>query len=480
MDLKLKDKLSEVKTLLRPGETQVPEPVIQTVSFLASRGVWFQLGRNLEARSCRDAARKRRRLGHEGIPLWDELKSYFGSFINAQGNPQLFVAHCRADQRLNMEWLEQALKAEDIPRRLTESELATLGLEYGLVNPFSSLQFTRARSQVIYVLDPRFFESEILQVFDEDLLEPIGIPGTVMTNAGDLTWAVEFYPQELASRIDNAITARIAEPDSEEQLRLWGVRQHKQIGIITGNAPESGIALWNRVNQRVRRLLGQNCCGDVSMPPVVVHSVPEMGLSMELDQRAEKVWKALSTVVVDMCKQGVSILALACHTTPYFAPRIRQICDQYGTEFISIPEVTGDWLHAHHINRITLVGIRYVTELGKWSAYREPLKGIEAQPLSKHAMKRVDELAFLVKTEGATEAGLNRLRDILQQEVGTQYVVLALTELSLLLQQQRKKGRSGKVLIDPLEIYADAIARKYLGLAFPDPEGQGIEADQLS
>lgn len=468
MDLKLKDKPSEVKALLRPGETQVPQPVVQTVRFLSSRSVWFRLSRNLEARSCRDAAHKRQRLGHEGIPLWDELKSFFGSFVNAHGKPQLFVAHCRADQRLNMELLQRALRAQPVPRRLSEAELARLGTEYGRVNPFGSAELTC--EQIAYVLDLKFLESSVLQMFDEDLIEPIGVPGTVMTNAGDLTWAVEFYAKELVKKIDNAAWARIAEPDPEGQPRLWGVREHKEIGIITGNAPESGIALWNQVNQRVRELLGPNCCGDVSMPPVVVHSVPEMGLSMELDHREEEVWKALKEAAGELCRQGVSILTLACHTTPYFAEQIRDICAESSTEFVSMPEVTGEWLRAHDINRITLVGIRYVTDLNEWSAYREPLEGIEVLPLSGRAMEQIDELAYLVKSEGATEAGLNRLRDILNQEVGTQYVVFALTELSLLLQQQRKKGRSGKILIDPLEIYADAIAHKYLGLPLPAPE----------
>ncbi len=72
-----------------------------------------------------------------------------------------------------------------------------------------------------------------------------------------------------------------------------------------------------------------------------------------------------------------------------------------------------------------------------------------------------------VKKEGATEAGLNRLRDILSTEVDSTYVVLALTELSLLLAHQRRKSRSGKVLVDPLELYAEALACRFLSLPFP-------------
>jgi len=56
-------------TCAKLGETEVPPAVQRIVDFLLARNMWFQLSRNREARSCRDAAHKRIRLGHEGIPL---------------------------------------------------------------------------------------------------------------------------------------------------------------------------------------------------------------------------------------------------------------------------------------------------------------------------------------------------------------------------------------------------------------------------
>lgn len=60
--------------------------------------------------------------------------------------------------------------------------------------------------------------------------------------------------------------------------------------------------------------------------------LPEIGLSMELDRRDPYVWKALSSAVEDLCQSGVKFLALACHTTHYYAPRIQAICSRYETE----------------------------------------------------------------------------------------------------------------------------------------------------
>jgi aspartate racemase len=450
--------------LLRPGETSVPPAVLQTVDFLSSRGVWCWLSRNHEAFSCRDAARKRRRLGHEGIELWNELKSYCGRFRNATGHDQYFLAHCRGDRILDLGKLREALKAQGEPERLGEEDLAKLGLRYGLVNPFK------------HKIDGPLLTAPLLQVFDEELTKPLGVPGTVMTNAGDLTWGVELDVAKLIPEIEHRRVADIAIPDPENEGQLWGAREAASIGILTGNSPESGMHLWSSFNRRVRELLGSLSCGDISMPPVTVFSLPALGLTMELDRREEAIWPHLSKAVVDACLSGVQVLAIACHTTHYFTPQIREICAEYGTEFLSMAETLGVWLRSRGIGEIALMGIRHVSELGEWSAYREPLAGIQVERPTERAKQLLDELAYQVKADGASEAGLNRLRHVLREEVKSDTVVLALTELSILLSLQRKKGKSGRRLIDPLDLYAEALARKYLGLPFPADDADEGEA----
>lgn len=448
--------MPDVRELLRPGEARVPGSVQRVAGFLKTGGVWFALSRNWEARSCRDAAHKRWRLGHQGIPLHDEMKSFFGRMVGEGGEPQYVVAHCRGDRLLDMDRLAKALDLARPPVRLAEEELEAMGMAHGLVNPF-----------VPWALDGQLIASSALQVFDDDLLRPIGVPGTVMTNAGDLTWAVEFHPDELVAALEpaHAIVADIAEPDPRTPSRLATPRP--VIGIITGNAPESGIALWNRVNVRVREILGDAHCGDVSMPQVIVHSLPELGLSMELEARQDPVWRALRGAAEALCREGAQLLALACNTTHFFTPPLREVCAEEGAEFVSMPEAVATWLLHRGVRRVALVGIRYVSDLGPWSAYREPFASFEVERLRPRAMQRLDELAYQVKQEGANHSGLTRLRDILRQEVRSDHVVLALTELSLLIDRQRSAGRSGKILIDPLAVYADALVARFLGLDFP-------------
>lgn len=444
-------------------EEPLPDAVSHVVQFLERRGIWFELSRNQPARSCRDAARKRHRLGHVGIPLRDEMKSFFGSYQDRDGTERLVIAHCRADRRLDLDAVATVLKATAPPARLGVDELRKIGSAYGLVNPFETWDPN--------AMDGRFLEPHagVRQVFDEDLLVPLGTPGTVMTNAGDLTWAVELRADELRNRLDARQTVHgpISEPDPTAPRRPPFLGKRRAIAIVTGNGPEYGIALWSGVIEDVRKLLGAMNVGDSSKPPVRVDSLPELGMTMELDGRGEQVWAALAPVIERLCDEDVALLAVACNITPYFADRIRSICEPRGVEFMSMPEVVASWLEASEVTEVSVVGVPFVTDFESGlSSYELPFKPFTVEPLGDRAPEQLTELAYHVKQEGPSESALNKLRAILRGVKST-HVILALNELSLLLATQKRAGRSGKVLVDPLSLYSEALARRWLGLPFP-------------
>lgn len=446
--------LATARALLKPTEGDLPEAVVRSVTWLARAGLWFGLSRNAPATSCRDAARKRWRLGHEGIELWNELKTFLGRFTEASGATRLFLAHCRGDRELDLERVGAALQAARPLVRLEGDELERLGVRYGLVNPFEPWNAADARPTAV-------------QVFDEELLRPIGIPGTLMTNAGEATWAVEFEARALVAAIAGAVVADVSVPDGDAEPAVWGARTPRRIAIVTGNAPESGMVLWAEMNRCLREMMGEMCCGDVSMPEVTVRSLPALGMTMELDRREEQVWAHLRPEFEALCARGADCVAIACNTTLYFTPRLLEICARHGTELVSIPACVGAWLRARRVQRVALVGISFVADLDRWSAYRGALDGIHVERLGERATHRLEEIAYQVKTDGATESALMRLRNVLRDEVESRHVVLALTELSLLLDLQRRPGHGDRVLIDPLALCAEALACRYLGLPFP-------------
>lgn len=432
----------------RAGETAPPIPVLETAAFFERNGKWCLFGRNGKVLSCKDAANRRYRLGKLGIPLEDELKSYLGQF-EMNGERHYVAVHCRGDQLLDMGKVRQAVGCTGHLERLVTSDSSEEASDlYGLVNPFSLAKGLNGLP--------------VLQVFDRSVQEYRGLPNTMMTNAGDRTWSVEFRPQDVIDALGEA--ALVADITEAPPVRREGP---VAIGIITGNAPDSGIILWQHINRRVQEIMGRRFQGDLSYPPVSVRSVPGLGLSMELNRRTEQVWEQLEAAVRSLCEEGVKILCLACHTNHYFTDRIRAVAAPYGAVFISVAETVGEWARHNRVPELTLVGISYVAGLGEWSAYRHLTNTVKVEPLSEKGLGRIHELGYQVKQQGATEAGRNKLRSILNDEARTSHVVIALTELSILLDSQKKPGKTGRVIVDALKIYGDEIADAYIGMSNP-------------
>lgn len=452
-------RLIRAQELLETSEEVVPENVRRVVEFLATSGQWFQLSRNVEAGSCRDAARKRYRLGGRGIPIYDELKSFLGHYISEEGDERYVLAHCRGHQNLDLGKLRAVLPASSTVRRLEDAEAVSLGMQYGTVNPFSI---------------QREMGPKVTQVFDQCLIEPWGVPGTMMTNAGDLTWAVEFDCGKLLSSV--AFTDwRVG--DIVEDTSRGFEPAPVTIGIITGNSPEAGISLWRHINEGIKRQAGFSFHGDISLPKVIVYSFPEMGLSMELQERETVVWDKLGKAVRDLCSEGVDILALACHTTHYFSPQIVEIVAGRGVRFVSIADAVREWLSYSAVSEVALVGIPTVADFGKWSIYRDLPRIVRVEPIAPETLRQLHDLAYQIKREGVNESGLQRLRNIIQRDIKSKHILIALTELSNLLEAQRRPGKSGKVLVDTLAVYGEKIANlcltrmKPFGLEGFEPRG---------
>lgn len=448
----------KLQPLVLEGES-IPQSVRRCAERLKEVGVWHIFSRNSPATSCQDAARKRNRLGHQGIPLWDELKSFLGEYHDVQGVRRIFLAHCRGDRKLDLDKLRSALQFAGEIRRVSLMNEARLWeahhAAYGTVSPMMEV-------------------GAEVQVFDYELHQPIGVPSTVMTNAGEHTWAVEFDPAELVLKLPCARWADIVQPETEDASQtLWGVREPETIGILTGNPSDSGLDLCNAVNNHLRELLGNNSLGDVSMPKIVIVSAPQIGISMEMDTREGPLRSALLHAVDELCAAGAKILAHPAHTTHYFASDIAARANEKGARFLSMVDATVAKLRSSGVREIALLGTKYVTDFGqKWSVYADAFQGFNVHLPSPEGWKKILDLGYEVQQRGPTPLCFNWMRDLLREEVpvSCKHVVLAMTEFSPVLRHLKARGRQGKILIDPVDIYGEAIAREYLRL--PQPGGE--------
>lgn len=416
---------------------QFPSVVKKVESFFKQNGIWYNISKNTRITDgCGIAASERYRLGHKGIPVFDELRSKFGVYTDTDGNQKKVLVHCRGNFELQLDKIKKIL-SEDF-KKLDDGSITK-----GLVNPISST----------------FGEGPILQIYDSQVLEDFYPPYTMMTNAGHFEYAMEFIPKELIQVLPNTQVHSIA-----TNKHLLKFKRHK-IGILTGNGPESGMMLWNSINKFVKEKLnkkkGFSFLGDLSYPEVIVSSVPEMGLSMELKLRKDITRKTVLNAVEKLCENNISILCIACNTTQYFKHDIENICKGYHVEYISIPKLVDKYLNQHDISHFDFLGIDEVTSFAEFSAFKALNDKYKIETPSHTQINTVNKLAFEVKEDTGKHIGLDKLRRLIKQSTRTDTVVLALTELSILLASE-KKQKSDRKYIDTLSLLAENVAELYV------------------
>ncbi|MBF0180275.1 MAG: aspartate/glutamate racemase family protein [Magnetococcales bacterium] len=426
-----------------------PERVVKTVQLLQKLGVWHIVSLNSPATSCRDAAQRRYRLGNVGIPLHDELKSLhmIGKFPDNQTRHILF--HARAHCQFNLDAARQVVGAISDLERLPPEDLGhCCGARYGTVNPCSEAE-------------------RWIQVFDKGILAHYQTPHTMMTNAGDLNWAIEFHPREMIIALQK-VSPQIKIADIVNQTNHTP-KQLPVFGILTGNGPDSGQLLWRLLNSKIYQALEENklVYGDLSYPRVIINSVPEMGLSMELQDRYRDVQEIVADGVEKLLHAGATHIAIACNTTPYFQQILKEKCLAKNCKFISIVDSVMEYIINNKINDITLMAIPRVAEMGDFSAYAL-LKNYDVIPMNPRAEQQLQELGFMIKNirvGGTLERERNKLTHAIKIGAKTKNVLVALTEISVLLDRFRpneRKNFADKNIIDSLEIYAQHLADHYL------------------
>lgn len=465
----------------KPGV--LPTLESKTRERLVSSGHWFNIFRNYQGRtaaSCRSAIIIRDRLGtgeHGGVPLWVEMKSEIGAFKALRaGEKVYYAAHTRANTNFNRHRICISLGLN--PTEFTYENDPKRGEFFGLVNPLN----------IDVILKEYFDVTEVAQIFDTSLLIEEGFPTTITTNIGNREYGMEVGARDLIECVGRIFPrTSVAEVSGHEDIWLGRNLKHidktredwrrfppptgPKIGILTGNSPESGLTLWNDFLGHYRRLY--NDTPDVLMPDVTVHSLPAMGLSMELIQREEAVRAQMELAIQDLLRSGCKLISVACNTTIYFKPNIVELCKEYEAQFVSIADACVEALKYKFGQtqglEVGLIGIDPVVDLaGGYSGYEQPFReaGIMARGYN------ASNLAFAVKNIGTDQRRIRsvteRFRRLVDENLADESViVLSLTEISILyrnhiLTAPKRQPRKKKLFIDPLFELARFLVLKYL------------------
>ncbi len=181
-----------------PKETLMPDKVMKTITFFNKNRIWYTLTRNETAFSCEDAAKKRLRNALVGIPLEDELKTYFGEYVISKGQQQLVLINVRGDCRIDFDLVRSILGISQKIGFASKSTMSLFQIEFGEVNPFLICEIFKESNVASK------FEG-LITMFDKSLLVK---QTTMMTNAGELSWGIEFNIQEVIRHFDNVISNR--------------------------------------------------------------------------------------------------------------------------------------------------------------------------------------------------------------------------------------------------------------------------------
>jgi aspartate/glutamate racemase len=417
-------------------DTVLPENVKNNIRFLQSKKVWYILSKNTKVLGCGEAAANRHRLGNKGIPIFDELKSELGFFINKEHKKQKVLVHCRGNQKLDRLKISGVLNSE-------YQRITNVDEKKGLINPF----------------DKRF--RNLIQIFDISTTKNFHPPYTMMTNAGDFEYALEFDVNSLIGSLKGARVDDIIRIDNYNNYI-----RHK-IGILTGNGPDSGILLWRKINESIKLELeyrrAHSFKGDLSYPEIIVSSVPDMGISMELDKRLKTTENTVIKSVINMCQNGVTLMCIACNTTQYYKNKIEGICNLYNIRFVSIPEVINSYLKENQIHEFDFIGISHVVNFEKLSAFKDLNdKYIISKP-DTATLEKIDNIAYTAKNN--IGQARNYLIDLIKNNTRHNTIIVALTEISTILSTYKDLVKN-KIVVDSLQLLADYIAQIYVGGIF--------------
>lgn len=221
------------------------------------------------------------------------------------------------------------------------------------------------------------------------------------------------------------------------------------IGILTGSGPEAGMHLWKMILDNVRRDLGKLYFGDLQAPEFLIHSIPKLGLSMDLEKNKDELWEVIKESL-DIMNDKVDVLCLSCNILHFFQRQIEN--SNFSFQFISLVDTTIDYLKNNGIKKVGFISIPQVLDFSGTSPYHK-LSSICEVKLPNN-FENVVEIVEKIKQEGfASEDTTSKFKKLVNQ-LQVDNIVIACTELSLI-----PITRSSCIhYIDPMSLLAQKIS----------------------
>jgi aspartate racemase len=226
----------------------------------------------------------------------------------------------------------------------------------------------------------------------------------------------------------------------------------RKLGVIGGIGPESTIAYYRLIIARYREMVS-----DDAYPPIVINSIDvRRVLDLAATDRSGLAEYLLNELQV-LAQAGAALGVIAANT-PHIV--FDAIVDRSPIPLVSIVEATSHAIVGRQLTRVGLFGTRFTMQ-GRFYAEVLAKVGVELVVPEEAEQTYIHEKYVTELVNGtclsATREGLLRIVDTMKARDGVQAIVLAGTELPLVLTDD---VRASVPLLDTARIHVDAAAER--------------------
>ena len=279
------------------------------------------------------------------------------------------------------------------------------------------------------------------------------------------------------------------------------------LGVIGGSGPEAGINVMEKMLLIHKEGMGEAYRSDKDAASIILMQDPGMGgphgtWDLE-DANSEpyiELWENIKCLVRKLNAIDVEFFCITCNTLHFLEPKIREwmVGENMTTNFVSIvestktaivrhysknnrltnPEISNSFIRENVLsvgkrarNRVAILGSYLTTDIMGFSPYKGLFDGddndLECVLIEEEKRKHIQFLISETKRRGATSDLQKQFFNLVNEEfvvgssVKTDYIVLACTELPLLLSEEgrEKLETCGIVTIDPNFVLAEEMLR---------------------
>ena len=227
------------------------------------------------------------------------------------------------------------------------------------------------------------------------------------------------------------------------------------LGIIGGLGPESTIDYYRLIVEEYRKQR------DGAYPPIIINSLDlKAGIYLSTNNLLPELTEFLLKGLEPLVRAGADFVVMAANT-PHLV--FEQVSARSPIPLISIVDATLDAVRSVGLRRLGLLGTR-MTMQAEFYPRAFALAGLDIVPPTPEDREWIHQRYIEELLEGKftdeTRDGLLARIDKLKSEQNIDGVVLAGTELPLIL---RRESYSGLPFFDTTKIHVDAIVERLLG-----------------